>query len=169
MATIAEKKLNIINREVNMLKIVVEKWWKNKKKLEDAYRTKKGWNFCSYLDIVKETIDTILNDEGNQWDIKHITEIDNGDYQGTYLYLIPANTYQPGADEYLMTYVYYGSCSGCDTLQAIQEGWSEVLKEDQIKEFMMLSLHLLENMIKPYNDGWRSNDDYKQVQDGWKF
>ena len=152
-----------------MLKIVVEKWWKNKKKLEDAYRTKKGWNFCSYLDIVKETIDTILNDEGNQWDIKHITEIDNGDYQGTYLYLIPANTYQPSADEYLMTYVYYGSCSGCDTLQAIQEGWSEILKEDQINDFMTLSLHLLENMIKPYNSGWHNNADYDQVQGDWRF
>lgn len=154
-----------------MLKIVVEKWWKNKNKLEAAYRFKTGWNSCSYLDIVKETINSILNDNDGyiKWDIEHITEIDNGDYQGTLLYLIPENTYQPSADEYLMTYVYYGSCSGCDTLQAIQE-WSEgPLKEDQIKEFMMLSLHLLENMIKPYNDGWRSNDDYKQVQDGWKF
>lgn len=154
-----------------MLKIVVEKWWKNKNKLEAAYRFKTGWNSCSYLDIVKETINSILNDNDGyiKWDIEHITEIDNGDYQGTLLYLIPENTYQPSSDEYLMTYVYYGSCSGCDTLQAIQE-WSEgPLKEDQIKEFMMLSLHLLENMIKPYNDGWCSNDDYKQVQDGWKF
>ena len=154
-----------------MLKIVVEKWWKNKNKLEAAYRFKTGWNSCSYLDIVKETINSILNDNDGytKWDIEHITEIENGDYQGTLLYLIPENTYQPSSDEYLMTYVYYGSCSGCDTLQAIQE-WSEgPLKEDQIKEFMMLSLHLLENMIKPYNDGWRSNDDYKQVQDGWKF
>lgn len=154
-----------------MLKIVVEKWWKNKNKLEASYRFKTGWNSCSYLDIVKETINSILNDNDGytKWDIEHITEIDNGDYQGTLLYLIPENTYQPSSDEYLMTYVYYGSCSGCDTLQAIQE-WSEgPLKEDQIKEFMMLSLHLLENMIKPYNDGWRSNDDYKQVQDGWKF
>ena len=154
-----------------MLKIVVEKWWKNKNKLEAAYRFKTGWNSCSYLDIVKETINSILNDNDGytKWDIEHITEIDNGDYQGTLLYLIPENTYQPSSDEYLMTYVYYGSCSGCDTLQAIQE-WSEgPLKEDQIKEFMMLSLHLLENMIKPYNDGWRSNDDYKQVQEGWKF
>ena len=154
-----------------MLKIVVEKWWKNKNKLEAAYRFKTGWNSCSYLDIVKETINSILNDndEYTKWDIEHITEIDNGDYQGTYLYLIPENTYQPSADEYLMTYVYYGSCSGCDTLQTIQE-WSEgPLKEDQIKEFMALSLHLLENMIKPYNGGWRNNADYDQVQEGWKF
>ena len=154
-----------------MLKIVVEKWWKNKNKLEDAYRFKTGWNSCSYLDIVKETINSILNDndEYAKWDIEHITQIDNGDYQGTYLYLIPENTYQPSADEYLMTYVYYGSCSGCDTLQAIQDWRGGLLNEEQIKEFMILSLHLLENMIKPYNDGWRSNDDYKQVQEDWKF
>ena len=155
-----------------MLKIVVEKWWKNKNKLEAAYRFKTGWNSCSYLDIVKETINSILNDNDGytKWDIEHITEIDNGDYQGTLLYLIPENTYQPSSDEYLMTYVYYGSCSGCDTLQAIQE-WSEgPLKEDQIKEFMMLSLHLLENMIKPYNDGWRNNTDYEQAANNtWRF
>ena len=152
-----------------MLKIVIEKWWKNKSKLENAYRTKLGWNSCSYRDIVKETIDVILNDENNEWDIGHITEIDNGDYQGTYLYLIPENTYQPSASEYLMTYVYYGSCSGCDTLLAIQEWGEGLLKEKQIKEFMTLSLHLLENMIKPYNSGWRYNADYEQVSDGWKF
>ena len=154
-----------------MLKIVVEKWWQNKNKLEDAYRTKKGWNSCSYLDIVKETIDTILNDNeyNAKWDIEHITEIDNGDYQGTYLYLIPENTYQPSADEYLMTYVYYGSCSGCDTLLDIQS-WNEgLLNEEQIKGFMTLSLHLLENMIKPYNNSWHNNANYDQVQEGWKF
>lgn len=154
-----------------MLKIVVEKWWKNKKKLENVYRTGTTWNSCTYLDIVKETINTILNDndEYPKWDIEHITQIDNGDYQGTYLYLIPENTYQPSADEYLMTYVYYGSCSGCDTLQAIQDWRGNLLNEEQIKEFMTLSLHLLENMIKPYNDGWRSNDDYNQVQEGCNF
>lgn len=153
-----------------MLKIVVEKWWKNKKKLEDAYRTKKGWNSCSYLDIVKATVDTILNDNDGyvKWDIEHITEIDNGGYQGTYLYLIPENTYQPSADEYLMTYVYYGSCSGCDTLLAVQaySEDAELLTEKQINSFMSLSLHILENMIKPYNSGWHNNADYDQVQEG---
>ena len=58
-----------------MLKIVVEKWWKNKNKLEEAYRFKTGWNSCSYLDIVKETINSILNDNDGytKWDIEHIT------------------------------------------------------------------------------------------------
>lgn len=156
-----------------MLKIVIEKWWKNKNKLEDAYRTKKEWNSCSYRDIVKETIDIILNDndECDKWDVEHITEIDDGDYQGTYLYLIPKKTYQPSSYEYLMTYVYYGSCSGCDTLLAIQD-WrkgKDLLEEEQIKGFMALSLHILENMIKPYNSGWSSDSDYEQVEEGWKF
>ena len=157
-----------------MLKIVVEKWWKNKKKLEDAYRTKKGWNSCSYLDIVKETVDIILNDNDNdndeyaKWSIEHITEIDNGSYQGTLLYLIPENTYEPNESEYLMTYVGYGSCSGCDTLLAAQNWGDDLLDEEQIKAFMSLSLHILENMIKPYNSGWRSDEDWQQI-DNWKF
>ena len=152
-----------------MLKIVVEKWWKNKNKLEDAFRTKTGWNSCTYLDLVKETVNIILNDESDKWDIKHITEIDNGDYQGTLLYLIPEKTYQPSEYEYLMTHVSYGSCSGCDTLLAAQEWGDGLLKERQIKEFMSMSLHLLENMIKPYNEGWHNNADYDQVQGDWRL
>ena len=153
-----------------MLKIVVEKWRKNKKKLEDVFRTKTGWNSCTYLDLVKETVNIILNDESDKWDIKHITEIDNGDYQGTLLYLIPEKTYQPSEYEYLMTHVSYGSCSGCDTLLAAQEWGDGLLKERQIKEFMSMSLHLLENMIKPYNEGWRKNSDYEQAANNtWRF
>ena len=152
-----------------MLKIVVEKWWKNKKKLEDAYRTKKGWNCCSYLDIVKETVDTILNDndEYAKWNIKYITEIDNGDYQGTLLFLIPAKTYQPSEYEYLMTYVGYGSCSGCDTLQAIQSWHSdeEPPTKQQLKDFMSLCKDMVCNMIKPYNTGWRNKTDFEPVEE----
>lgn len=151
-----------------MLKIVVEKWWKNKNQLENIFRTKVGWNSCTYLDLVKEIVNIILNDENDKWDIEHITEIDNGSYQGTLLYLIPENTYQPNESEYLMTYVGYGSCSGCDTLLSAQNWGDDLLDEEQIKAFMWLSLHILENMIKPYNSGWRNDEDWQQV-DNWKF
>jgi hypothetical protein len=30
-------------------------------------------------------------------------------------------------------------------------------------------LNLLENMIKPYNNGWHNNADYDQVSEDWKF
>ena len=74
-----------------------------------------------------------------------MTVIDNGDYQGTQIFIIPINTYQPGVDEYVYTHTYYGSCSGCDTLQAIQS-WDgdELPNEEQVKDYMELALHLLQ-------------------------
>lgn len=74
-----------------------------------------------------------------------MTVIDNGDYQGTQIFLIPMETYQPSVEDYVYTNTYYGSCSGCDTLQAIQSyDYNELPNEEQIKDYMTLALHLLQ-------------------------
>lgn len=154
-----------------MLKYCLTKWDQNKKLLEERLKNDSTLNSYYYDDLVKLVVDYILNDGGPtsetykpKWDCDHITVIDNGKYQGTLLFLIPLKTYQPSEDEYLMTYVGYGSCSGCDTLQAIQ-GWSEkVLTEKQVKDFMILCKDLLTNMIKPYNYGWRFDKDFEEVE-----
>lgn len=149
-----------------MLKIIVEKWNKNKQKLEKVFREDNSstFNNCEYLDLVKLAFNTILNDKETLLDIEGITEIDNGDYQGTLLYLIPFNTYHPSEYEYLMTYVGYGSCSGCDTLQAIQDWGEDKLSEQQISDFMELCKDILTNTIKPYDCGWRADERFAQVE-----
>jgi hypothetical protein len=58
-----------------------------------------------------------------------MTVIDDGDYQGTQIFIIPTDTYQPSVKDYVMTDTYYGSCSGCDTLQAIS-GYDYALPTD---------------------------------------
>lgn len=108
-----------------MIKYCLDKWDKNRERLEAAIRADKQLNECDYKHLVKLVVDNILNGAGDEyeiytWDSGSITVIDNGDYQGTLLYLIPESTYQPSEGEYLMTYVGYGSCSGCDALQSIQ-------------------------------------------------
>ncbi len=153
-----------------MLKIMAKKWAKNQKLLKQKFATTKGLNICNYIDIVKMTFDVIYNsneqDYGSKLDIEQITQIDNGDYQGTLLYLIPFDTYQPSEYEYLMTYVDYGSCSGCDTLMAIQAyGYSEeFLNDRQVKEFMQLALHIIQHTIRPYNCGWRKDEDFETIE-----
>ncbi len=77
-----------------------------------------------------------------------MTVIDNGDYQGTLIYIIPRDTYQPDVEDYLVTNNYYGSCSGCDTLQAITEYSSKPLSNGQIEDLMTLALHLVQR-LKP--------------------
>jgi hypothetical protein len=159
-----------------MLKFCVEQWDKNKGKLEqDIINNLKEYNDYSYKELIKKVVALVINDKdsdyGDDWDSEHITEIDNGDYQGTLLYMIPLKTYQPAEYDYLMTYVGYGSCSGCDTLQAIQMWfWDdkdvEQGKKDQfIRDMMSLCKDLVQNIIKPYNYGWRSDDKYIQIEE----
>ena len=152
-----------------MLKIVRDKWDKNKELLRNELINGTNFNKCSYLDLVKLAFDYIYNsDEGRsseKLNVSDITEIDNGDCQGTLVYLIPFNTYQPDECQYLMTYVGYGSCSGCDTLQAIQAWGKEALTEQQVSDFMILCKDILTNTIKPYNHGWRNDGQFDQIEE----
>jgi hypothetical protein len=151
-----------------MLKICRDKWDKNSKKLEEILKNDTKLNSCDYKYLVEVAFESIFNSDDNEYgedlNIKAITEIDNGDYQGTFIYLIPRNTYQPSEYDYLMTYVGYGSCSGCDTLQAIQD-WNEgAPTETQLKDFMMLCKDIIINTVKPYNSGWRNDEKYETIE-----
>ena len=161
-----------------MLKYCVEKWDKNKTLLMNALQSEEIYNKLGsyeYADLVKLVVKYILNDgkaeeyDAGEWDEDNITEVDNGDYQGTLLYLIPAKTYQPREDEYLITFVDYASCSGCDTLLGIQECIPNriycesddeftSLKRRTIEDFMTLCLHLVQHMKKPYIAAWDKHD-----------
>lgn len=148
-----------------MLKYCLRKWDENKKKLEEELLKDPELNTCEYKHIVEKVVEIILNtNEKELWNSAGITEIDDGDYQGTLLFLIPRKTYQPSEYEYLMTYVGYGSCSGCDTLQAIQEYGKGPISEDQLNDFMALCKDIVTNMIKPYNSGWRNEEEFTEVE-----
>ena len=129
--------------EKSMIKYCLNRWNENQQKLRQQLETDTSLNGC---------------------DDKYL--VDNGDYQGTQLFLIPRDTYQPSESEYLMTYVGYGSCSGCDTLQAIQD-WSiddRLLEPEQVEDFMKLCKDLVTNMILPYNIGWRASSEFEPVK-----
>jgi hypothetical protein len=147
-----------------VLKICKELWSKNEKQLKESL-LEVDIERISYVDLVKLSINKILNndfDDYDKWNIENITEIDNGDYQGTLLFLIPKNSYQPSEYEYLMTYIGYGSCSGCDILQGIQYNGDS--KDVQINDLLSLCRHIISNIIKPYNGGWREDEQYKIVE-----
>ena len=142
-----------------MIKEFVNQWDKNKKELEEYFRTHKQEEYDEYSKIVKLLIQYVLNKGLNDdWDeIKinpdTLTEIDFGDYQGTLIYVFAEDTYQPSTNETFYTSVAYGSCSGCDTLQAIQ-GYDleELPNEEQVEDYMKLSLDILQkiNRFKDY-------------------
>lgn len=142
-----------------MIKEFVNQWDKNKKVLEEYFRTHKQEEYDEYSKIVKLLIQYVLN-EGLKGDCDEIkinpdtlTEIDFGDYQGTLIYIFAQDTYQPSTNDTFYTSVEYGSCSGCDTLQAIQ-GYclEEFPNEKQVEGYMKLSLDILQriNRFKDY-------------------
>lgn len=147
-----------------MIKFCLEQWIKNKQRLEEAIRNSTNLNDCDYKHLVELIIEYVLNEEYETFDKEGITVIDNGGYCGTLLFLIPSETYEPSEDDYLMTFVNYGSCSGCDTLLSIQRYNDDgKLDEAQVRDFMTLCKDLITNMIKPYNTGWRHKEKFETV------
>ena len=140
-----------------MIQWLNEKWFKNKNKLENYFRTHKQEEYSSYQDILHATLEIIINIDIDEWntklDLDKIHVIDDGDYQGTLIFLIPNDGYQPDEDDYLVTFIWYGSCSGCDTLLNIQENWDVedegeymgLPNTTQLHDYMTLALHLIEN------------------------
>jgi hypothetical protein len=72
-------------------------------------------SYGALVDIVVRTL--VSEDDYDSPDPARITTIDHGDYQGTLLFIVGAQGYQPST--YWAIPVSYGSCSGCDTLQAM--------------------------------------------------
>ena len=102
------------------------------------------------LDELNSAIDYPLSEGLNE---KAITKIDDGDYQGTQLFIIPCANYQPDMGDYYVTSVWYGSCSGCDTFEGIVDDYdlykdkiTETNRKKAAKQFQTLALHMLQQM-----------------------
>ncbi len=102
---------------------------------------------ADYKEIVKNVISVITADEDYgdfNPDPERIHEIDDGHYQGTLVYVIGATGYQPS--DYWYVKVSYGSCSGCDTLESIRDYQDGKPDADQVKQYMLLALHVIQGM-----------------------
>ena len=130
-----------------MNKEIINNWYLHKDELENYFRTTRQEKYDSYEELVKLVVKYFLPD----YNYKKITVIDDGDYQGTQIFIIPKNTYQPCVTEYLYTNNYYGSCSGCDTLLGISGYEDDLPTEKQVKDYMTLCLHLIQK-LKPLTD-----------------
>lgn len=132
-----------------MIKEFCLAWEKNKDKLEEYFRTTKQDEYDEYRTLVGLLFDIAVNPEFGDWDnnkfdTKNILEIDDGDYQGTEIFILHKNVYQPDIEDYVYTSIYYGSCSGCDTLMGISEYDDGLPSESQVNDYMDLCLHLLQ-------------------------
>ena len=137
-----------------MLKYCVEKWDKNKELLRSELATRTDLNSCDYKTLVELVVDYILNPGeygySDRFDSSKITVVDDGDYQGCQLFVIPIDTYQPMPNEYIIGFQNYGSCSGCDTLQSIQNWSGGRLNKEQINDFMELCKDIVCSFKHPF-------------------
>lgn len=115
----------------------------NLRKLLIDRRIDNCWYDISYIDIVKVVIEAVHDGYGTP-DPEHIHEIDDGEYQGTLLFVIPADVYQPW--NYWYVKVDYGSCSGCDTLMAILEGDYGDTADEKADKLFTLALHIVQGL-----------------------
>ena len=133
-----------------MITEIIQKWEENKSKLEEYFKTTKQEEYQSYEAIVRKIFEICINVSDKKYDnfnLDKLYVIDDGCYQGTQLFIIPKDTYQPNAEDYLVTDTYYGSCSGCDTLLAICCDQDDTVPNaEQLKEYMTLALHLVQKM-----------------------
>lgn len=110
-----------------------------------------------YIHIVRAAINAITDTDEGGWnptpDPVRINEIDDGNYQGTLVYVIGETGYQPS--RYWYVRVSYGSCSGCDTLARIN-GWGYWGDDDaprqseekaaRVAGYMTLALHIIQGL-----------------------
>lgn len=102
---------------------------------------------ASYAEIVRDVVEIVgEGDEYERPDPERITAIDHGDYQGTQLFVIASNDYQPRTFWYVM--VSYGSCSSCDTLQGIRNYTDEPPTDEQASDYLTLALHIVQGLKK---------------------
>lgn len=125
-----------------MIQKFVDRFIEGRSKLREKFKMAHPEN---YEAIVRAVIEIVAGgDEYGVPDPDRIHAIDNGDYQGTLVFVIGAKGYQPS--DYWYVKVGYGSCSGCDTLEGIREYDREPPREDQIDQYMTLALHIVQGL-----------------------
>jgi len=134
-----------------MILEIINKWEKNKSKLEEYFKTTKQEEYQCYETIVRKIFEICINVSDRNCDnfnLDKLTVINDAFYyDGTQIFIIPKNDIQPCADDYIVTDTRYGSCSASDTLKRISMNSDETIpNEEQLKEYMTLALHLVQKM-----------------------
>jgi hypothetical protein len=131
-----------------MIEKFVTVWNSHKNELRQKYEVEHP---DDYDEIVLDVVNLIAKHGGDYRnpDAEKMHIINDGDYQGTALYIFPEDTYQP--NKYWYVCVDYGSCSGCDTLEHIKDDYSscwgdrtKAPNKKQTDAYMSLALHIVQ-------------------------
>ena len=132
-----------------MEKEIIERWEKGKENLRKYLSTHIISGNCeSYGDLVRVLIKECLNYPKNYKEIStNFVCVDDGHYQGTQLFILHYEIYQPDVAKYFIFDNDYGSCSGCDTLLGIiLYSYDKVPNPNMVDGLMTLCLHMVQRM-----------------------
>lgn len=128
-----------------MIQEFVKQWEANKHLLESRLHEAHP---SDYGELFKWLVEILYceNEYGTRPDPTRVHQIDDGDYQGTLVFVVAATGCQPSVYWYVK--VDYGSCSGCDTFGAIRSYGDDAPSDAQVSDYMTLALHMLQE-LKP--------------------
>jgi len=133
-----------------MIKEFTDKWQERKHVTREWLISKMAnRKFAFYQEpLYKEVVQMLMTDV---LEIKkvEISEFPTDKYSGDQLYIICEynEDYNSEISKIYHTHNYYGSCYGCDTLERCFYDYGEDNKREQsIKDFMTLCLHLIQRM-----------------------
>ena len=126
-----------------MIEAFTKAWFANLHTMREKFTAKHPED---YKEVVRSVVEMLADasDDYDRPDPERIHEIDDGNYQGTLVYVIGSSGYQPS--RYWYVKVSYGSCSGCDTLEGIRSYRDESPDEGQVREYMTLALHIVQGL-----------------------
>lgn len=127
-----------------MIEAFTKAWFANLHDMRAKFTEQHPEDYEAVVRAVIEMLAEVEDEDGYSPAPDRIHEINDGDYQGTLVYVVGAMGYQPS--RYWYVQVSYGSCSGCDTLEAIRGYSAEKPDEDQVKEYMTLALHVVQGL-----------------------
>jgi hypothetical protein len=125
----------------------VKQWEERKHLLEQWLNDNEPNSYENVYEMLFHLVITRSERGELEWDWNRYVKIDDGEYQGNEIYILCSNVYQPELTDYIFTSVAYGSCSVCDTFQAIQESED---KAERVKGYMTLALHMVQE-TKSFN------------------
>lgn len=127
-----------------MIQEFVDRFMAAKDEIMDDMRQS---NPQSYDDLVRIAVRAVVDtDSYDHPDVDRMHIIDDGHYQGTRLFIIPSDRYQPS--KYWIIFVSYGNCSGCDTFQA-NHGYrdnDEPIPQKELDGNWTMMLHMMQSM-----------------------
>lgn len=126
-----------------MIDKFVSVWDEHKGELEEKYSSEHPDSYDSIVTDLISFLGRHIDDYGETPNSDRVTVIDDGDYQGYRMWIVGSDGYQPST--YWAFSTYYGSCSGCDTFEAIRSWGDETPTEQNTEDYMKLALHLLQS------------------------